>query len=107
MTTPRYSFDMKYLNQGIWAIGGTGGSGSKNTMDYFDMTSNVWTKHSLPFSVSYHCLTKINEHQLILLGGYQGGATGVNNEMKKYINQIISIHIFFVKNDYKLLIFQF
>ena len=70
---------MKYLNQGIWAIGGDayreGGENGKlnleprNTMDYFDMTSSVWTKHSLPFSASGHCLAKINEHQLILLGG--------------------------------------
>ena len=73
MTTVRNLFDMKYLDQGIWAVGGVGEARSKNTMDYFDMTRNVWTEHSLPFSVYCHCLTKINEHQLILLGGTVNG----------------------------------
>ena len=76
MTTPRYKFDMIYLNQGIWAVGGDGNSGSQYTMDYFNMTSNLWTKHSLPVYVYHHCLTQISEYQLILLGGYQGDYGG-------------------------------
>ena len=71
MTTPRVRFDMKYLNQGIWAIGGHGGSGSQQTMDYFNMTSNVWTKHGMPIYVHEHCLAQLSEYQLILLAGYQ------------------------------------
>ena len=72
MTTQRSVFDMKYLNNGIWATGGTGGSGSKGSLDYFDMTLNYWTKKNMPIDSSYHCLTKISEHKLILIGGFQG-----------------------------------
>ena len=73
MTTERYSFDMKYLNQGIWAVGGQGGSTSHYTMDYFNMTSNLWTRRALPVYNYEHCLTQISEYQLILLGGYTSG----------------------------------
>ena len=73
MKTKRYQFDMKYLNQGIWAMGGHGSSGSQQTMDYFNMTSNLWTKHGLPVYVYEHCLAQLSEYQLILLGGYQNG----------------------------------
>ena len=73
MTTGRYDFDMKYLNQGIWAMGGHGSSGSRLTMDYFNMTSNRWTKRSLPFQIYDHCVSQISEYELILLGGSQSG----------------------------------
>ena len=78
MKTQRYGFDMKYLNQGIYAIGGHGSSGSQQTMDYFNMTSNVWTKHGLPVYVYEHCLAQLSEYQLILLAGYQGYGLGVS-----------------------------
>ena len=65
---------MKYLNQGVWAIGGHGNYGAERTMDYFNMTSNLWTKRSLPMNNIYdHCLAQISEYKLILLGGHQSG----------------------------------
>ena len=67
---------MKYLNQGIWAIGGDWQgkpSEAYQTMDYFNMTSNRWTKRSLPFTSYGHCLAQISEYELILLGGSQIG----------------------------------
>ena len=64
---------MKYLNQGIWVVGGHGGSGSRLTMDHFNMTANIWTKRSLPVHVYYHCLAQLSEYELILLGGSQSG----------------------------------
>ena len=73
MTTKRRGHDMKYLNQGIWVMGGYGSSGSYSTMDYFNMTSNLWTKRSLPVHVYSHCLAQISEYQLILLGGAVNG----------------------------------
>ena len=84
MTTRRYHFDMKYLNQGVWAIGGSinqyiSQSYEYHTtiitsMDYFNMTSNLWTRRSLPINgVAHHCLAQISEYKLILLGGYQSG----------------------------------
>ena len=68
---------MKYLNQGIWAMGGIGSSGSRVTMDYFNMTSNHWTKHSLPDIFLDHCLAQISEYELVLLGGNQGEGVSV------------------------------
>ena len=70
MKSKRYQFDMKYLNQGIWAMGGQGDSiGSYTTMDYFNMTTNLWTRRSLPGYFYQHCIAQISEYQLILLGG--------------------------------------
>ena len=68
---------MKYLNQGIWAIGGYGDSGARRTMEYFNMTSNTWTIRSLPIYgvIIGHCLAQISEYKLILLGGNQGAVS--------------------------------
>ena len=50
MTTKRYDFDMIFLNQAVWAIGGWGGSKSTTTLDKYEMHTNVWTKHSISFN---------------------------------------------------------
>merc|ERR1712062_51532 len=76
MTTERNSFDMIFLNQAVWAIGGRPlwiGSEAETTLDKYDMNTNVWTKHNIPFEVSSHCLTKISDNRLILIGGSQNG----------------------------------
>jgi len=72
-TMERYAFDMKFLNQAVWAIGGVGGSESTTTLDKYEIHSNIWTKHNIPFDVLGHCLIKISEHELILIGGYHNG----------------------------------
>ena len=69
MTTIRHEFDMIFLNQAVWAIGGLGGSESTTTLEKYEMHTNVWTKHNIPFDVHNHCLTKISEQRLILIGG--------------------------------------
>jgi len=76
MTTKRDYFDMKFLNQAVWAIGGLGGSESTTTLDKYEIHSNVWTKHTIPFDVCGHCLTKISEHELILIGGRRSEESG-------------------------------
>ena len=68
MTTERYYFDMIFLNQHIWAVGGFK---SPNTLDKLDINTKVWTKHRIPMSVDYHCLTKLTHEKLILIGGWQ------------------------------------
>ena len=68
MKAERQYFDMKFLNQGIWAIGG---ADSANTLDKFDIRTKVWTKHRIPISVYHHCLTKLTQEKLILIGGWQ------------------------------------
>ena len=73
MTTTRYSFDMIYQNEGVWAIGGSEGSGSLTSMDYFDITRNIWAKQSIPMNVKRHCLTKISNDKIILIAGEQNG----------------------------------
>ena len=81
MTRKRYEFDMKFLNQAVWAIGGLGGSKSTSTLDKYEMHTNVWTKHNIPFDVHDHCLTKISEHELILIGGRDWSGS-VSEEMR-------------------------
>ena len=46
MTTETNDFDMKFLNQAVWAIGGRSRSG--DTLDKYQSNTNVWTKHNIP-----------------------------------------------------------
>ena len=77
MTFGRYWFDMKFLNEGVWAIGGYGGHPNArsydalDTMDSFDFNTNVWTRHDIGMYVYLHCLSKISNHKLIIIGGFQ------------------------------------
>merc|ERR1712126_139651 len=74
MTTSRRFFDMKFLNQGIWAIGGVVESGFENKLDNFDFHTNVWTTHDIPIDVRNHCLSKIAPDKLIIIAGRQNGS---------------------------------
>ena len=98
MTTKRYDFDMIFLNQTVWAIGGDGESKSTTTLDKYEMHTNVWTKHNIfdssnPFDVYDHCLTKISDDKLILIGGEQRVWREVSEEMRrqKYFDQVFFI----------------
>ena len=77
MTFTRYWFDMIFLNEGIWAIGGFGGYPNArsydglDTMDTFDFNTNVWTRHDIGMYVYNHCLSKISHDKLIIIGGFQ------------------------------------
>ena len=42
MTTERNDFDMKFLNQAVWAIGGRSRSG--DTLDKYELSTNVETQ---------------------------------------------------------------
>ena len=88
MTTNRYFFDMKLLNQEIWAFGGMGGYRSETTLDKFDVHKNVWTKYSMPFRKQY-CLTKLTLDKLILIGGHGTTSVSEKNARTKFSNQII------------------
>ena len=79
MTTARCYFDMKFLNQAVWAIGGLEGSEAETTLDKYEMHTNVWTKHNIPFDVYHNCVTEISDKSLILIGGEQNGT--VSEEM--------------------------
>ena len=97
MTTKRYDFDMIFLNQAVWAIGGWGGSKSTTTLDKYEMHTNVWTKHSIPFNVYDHCLTKISDERLILIGGKQSGSVSEEMRRQKYFNQVLFIFFWSTK----------
>ena len=68
MTLSRQFFDMKFLNHGIWAVGGEG-PGRRNTLDHFDLNERVWTRHDIPIHVHKHCLSKLTHDKLIVIGG--------------------------------------
>ena len=82
MTTYRDDFDMKFLNQAVWAIGGWGSRTARTTLDKYDINTNVWTNHSIPFDVHGHCLTEIIDDRLFLIGGEQWGSGTVSKEMR-------------------------
>ena len=83
MTTARSCFDMKFLNQNIWAIGGfwsKNGLDAGSTMDRFDFRTKVWTKHNIPINIRDHCIAKISHDKLIVIGGTLFGQ--VSEEMR-------------------------
>lgn len=82
MRRARGYFDMIYLNDVIWVFGGVS-NGAGSYLEYFDMNSNRWTEQSMPFNVGHHCVAKINQHQLILIGGV------VNSVSEKRYNRCI------------------
>ena len=86
MTTTRIWFDMIFLNQTVWAIGGDGESKSTTTLDKYEVHTNVWTKHSIPFDVYEHCLTKISDERLILIGGRPSESVSEEMRRQKYFN---------------------
>ena len=71
---------MKFLNQTVWAIGGEGRYESETTLNKYEMHTNFWSKHTIPFDVARHCLTKISQDRLILIGGIEGRS--VSEEMR-------------------------
>ena len=81
MKSKRGYFDMKYMNGRLWAVGGLGGG--KNTMESIEPNNeNEWSIQSLPFNMTYHCMTALSDHQLLLTGGseseHDDGRTGVS-----------------------------
>ena len=90
MTTVRFFFDMIYMKGKVYAVGGTGGSGSENSMDIFDSTTRTWTNESISFSVYGHCITQLSENQFILIAGYRSGVSK-NVMKKKYFNPTIPL----------------
>ena len=74
MTTERSFYDMIYLQQKVWAVGGRGGTKAIESMDIYDVNSGIWTKQSIPFSVERHCVAELSPNQFIVIGGW-----GVNS----------------------------
>ena len=71
MKSNRGWFGIKMINGRVWAIGGNGGG--KNSMESIDpKNEDEWTKQSLPFNVSDHCLSELSEQRLIVIGGVRG-----------------------------------
>ena len=84
MMTKRSHFGLIYLKGKIYAVGGFGDSGSKNSMEIFDSTTRRWTNQSMPFSVDGHCITQLSANQFILIAGKSGRVS--KNVMKKNIS---------------------
>ena len=71
MKSKRSFFGMKLSNGRLWAIGGSGEG--ENSMESIDpKNEDEWTKQSLPFNVSDHCLSELSEQRLIVIGGVRG-----------------------------------
>ena len=76
MKSKRAFFGIKMMNERLWAIGGVGGG--ENSMESIDpKNEDEWTKQSLPFNVSGHCLSELSEQRLIVTGGvrFQDGVS--------------------------------
>ena len=102
MTEERMKFDMIHMKQKVYAVGGVGGSGSKNSMEIYDTINMTWTKQSIPFSVYHHCITTLSANQFILIGGYNHGVS--KNVIKNpiVIQQFILLTFHNTKSFYKL-----
>ena len=96
MPKKRANFDMIYLKQKVYAVGGLYnyiGSGITNSMDIFDSISRTWTNQPIPFSIGGHCMTQLSTNQFMLIGG--GNSSGVS---KNVMTKIFQSNIFILLN---------
>ena len=76
---------MTEVNDLLVSIGGAGAPPSFEVINVQNGTS--WIKKELPFSISHHCSTKINETTILITGGVSGGK--VSEKFKVNITQKI------------------
>ena len=70
MQSERLYFGMVIISDVIYVIGG---SSSKTKMETMNLkTDNRWTQHDLPFAVYYHCVTRVGENKIVVIGGHDG-----------------------------------
>ena len=70
MQSERSSFGMVIISDVIYVIGGVSSRTKMETMNL--KTDNRWTVHDLPFAVSSHCVTRVGENKIVVIGGYDG-----------------------------------
>ena len=70
MQSGRYNFGMVIISDVIYVIGGVS---SRTTMETMNLkTDNRWTEHDLPFAVHRHCVTRVGENKIVVIGGNDG-----------------------------------
>ena len=68
MQYQRIYFGMVIISDVIYVIGGVS---SRTTMETMNLkTDNKWTEHDLQFAVEFHCVTKVGENKIIVIGGW-------------------------------------
>ena len=73
MNSKRRGFGLRMVDGLLWAVGGYPGG---NSMEFIDIENPTeWSQQTMPFSVSYHCLTELSRKQLIVIGGHDGGVS--------------------------------
>ena len=102
MATGRYWFDMIYLKQKIYAVGGTGASGSENSMEIFKSSTRTWSKQLLPFSIYSHCITQLSADQFILIGGWDHKNGGVSKS--ETTKNILILRFYFLHLLHKIFV---
>ena len=70
MQFERHSFGMVIISDVIYVIGGWPSTTKMETMNL--KTDNRWTVHDLPFDVMDHCVTRVGENKVVVIGGYDG-----------------------------------
>ena len=97
MPKKRANFDMIYLKQKVYAVGGLYnyiGFGITNSMDIFDSISRTWTNQPIPFSIGGHCITQLSTNQFMLIGGINCSSTTCRVS-KNVMTKNISIQHFY------------
>ena len=71
MQSERRYFGMVIISDVIYVIGG---SPSRTKMETMNLkTDNRWTEHDLPFAVYRHCVTRVGENKIVVIGGWGNG----------------------------------
>ena len=76
LNSPRLRFNMFYMNEKLWAIGGVGivlGSVGRTSVEYIDPTKeSQWTEirpQPIHWSASHSCTTELSSNRVIETGG--------------------------------------
>ena len=62
----------------IYSIGGDDGLSDLNSTEFISLKYGAEKGPTLPFVISFHCLIKVNDSQIFIVGGKQNGTTSKN-----------------------------
>ena len=62
----------------IYLIGGDDGFFDLNSTEFISLKYGADKGPTLPFVISFHCLIKVNDSQILIVGGKQNGTTAKN-----------------------------
>ena len=88
----RTFFSMTEINDLLVSIGDAKSSSSYEHINVLNETK--WIEKAMPFSIYYHCSTKINQSTILITGGKMNGKVSENNLIICFQNDVYTLFDF-------------